>query len=36
MKDKKVFTIQINNLQESVDAVRSLNKELNTLDEKLK
>ena len=36
MKDKKVFTIQINNLQESVDAVKSLNKELNTLDEKLK
>lgn len=35
-QDKKVFTIKINNLQESVDAVKSLNKELNTLDEKLK
>ena len=36
MKDKKVFTIQINNLQESIDAVKSLNKELSILDEKLK
>lgn len=35
-QDKKVFEIKINGLQESVDAVKSLNKELNTLDEKLK
>ena len=35
-QDKKVFEIKINGLTESVDAVKSLNKELNTLDEKLK
>ena len=35
-QDKKVFEIRINGLTESVDAVKSLNKELNTLDEKLK
>lgn len=35
-QDKKVFEIKINGLSESVDAVKSLNKELNTLDEKLK
>ena len=35
-QDKKVFEIKINGLQETVDAVKSLNKELNTLDEKLK
>ena len=35
-QDKKVFEIKINGLTESVDAVKSLNKELNILDEKLK
>lgn len=35
-QDKKVFEIKINGLEQSVDAVKSLNKELNTLDEKLK
>ena len=35
-QDKKVFEIKINGLTESVDAVKSLNKELNTLGEKLK
>ena len=35
-QDKKVFEIKINGFTESVDAVKSLNKELNTLDEKLK
>lgn len=35
-QDKKVFEIKINGLTESVDAVKSLNKELNSLDEKLK
>ena len=35
-QDKKVFEIKINGLQESVDAVKSLNKELSILDEKLK
>lgn len=35
-QDKKVFEIKINGLTQSVDAVKSLNKELNTLDEKLK
>lgn len=34
--DKKEFKIVINGLSESIDAVKSLNKELNTLDEKLK
>ena len=35
-QDKKVFEIKINGLTESVDAVKSLNKELSILDEKLK
>lgn len=35
-QDKKVFEIRINGLTESVDAVKSLNKELSILDEKLK
>ena len=35
-QDKKVFEIRINGLEQSVDAVKSLNKELSILDEKLK
>lgn len=35
-QDKKVFEIKINGLTETIDAVKSLNKELNSLDEKLK
>ena len=35
-QDKKVFEIKINGLTESIDAVKSLNKELSILDEKLK
>lgn len=35
-ENKKTFEIRINGLKQSVDAVKSLNKELNTLDEKLK
>lgn len=35
-QDKKVFEIRINGLEQSIDAVKSLSKELNTLDEKLK
>ena len=34
--DKKEFKIVINGLTESIDAVKSLNKELNALDDKLK
>lgn len=35
-KDKKVFQLTINGLTESIDAVKSLNKELKTLDGKVK
>lgn len=35
-QDKKVFEIKINGLEQSIDAVKSLNKELSILDEKLK
>ena len=35
-ENKKVYTIQINGVKESIDAVDSLNKTLNTLDTKIK
>jgi len=35
-ENKKVYTIQINGVKESVDAIDSLNKTLNTLDTKIK
>lgn len=35
-KDKKIFKIEINGVQESIDAVKELNKELKSLDSKIK
>ena len=35
-ENKKVYTIQINGVKESIDAIDSLNKTLNTLDTKIK
>lgn len=36
MADKRIFTIQINGVSESVEAITSLNKQLNDLEKRLK
>ena len=34
--NKKIYTIQINGIQESIDAVKVLNEQLNALDARIK
>lgn len=36
MADKRIFTIQINGVSESVEAITSLNKQLDDLEQRLK
>ena len=36
MADKRIFTIQINGVSESVEAITSLNKQLDDLEKRLK
>lgn len=36
MADKRIFTIQINGVSESVEAITSLNKQLDGLEQRLK